>query len=149
MDKKYSQRTILLPQAELYKNHRLNKCSFLKNKLKDKGYPETLINQAYERYLQEGLPKIEKEAFNQTVRFTTRFHYDHKKDWIHFQKHWPILLEDPHLKHLLPNQPRVTYRKASNLKNKITPVNWNLYTGTLSTNMSNTIERYVSMWKKH
>lgn len=38
-----------------------------------------------------------------------------------FKKHCQILLEDPHLKPLLPDIPRVTYRKAPNLKNKIAP----------------------------
>ncbi|XP_073448025.1 meiotic recombination protein DMC1/LIM15 homolog [Aquarana catesbeiana] len=38
-----------------------------------------------------------------------------------FKKHWPILLEDPYLKPVLPNYPRITYRKAPNIKNKIAP----------------------------
>lgn len=37
------------------------------------------------------------------------------------KKHWPILLEDLHLKTLLPNIPKVTYRRAPNIKNKIAP----------------------------
>lgn len=32
-----------------------------------------------------------------------------------------MLLEDLHLKTLLPNKPKVTYRKAANIKNKIAP----------------------------
>lgn len=35
--------------------------------------------------------------------------------------HWNILLQDPHLKTILPTRPRVTYCKAPNLKNKIAP----------------------------
>lgn len=63
----------------------------------DKGYPESLIDQAYKHYLQDDLPKIEKEAFDQSVCFTTKFHTDFKKMETLFKKYWPILLEDPHL----------------------------------------------------
>lgn len=37
------------------------------------------------------------------------------------QKHWNILQQDPLLKTILPNIPRITYRKAPSLKNKIAP----------------------------
>lgn len=99
----------------------IKESSVLGAKLRDKGYPESLIQDAYMHYLSDTPLRSKEEVTDQPVRFTTRFHHDHKKMEGILKKHWPILLEDPHLKTLLPKFPIVTYRRASNVKNKIAP----------------------------
>lgn len=88
--------------------------------LRDKGCPESLIQEAYSLYLLDIPSQRDQGALDQSVRFTTRFHYDHKKMESILKKHWPILLEDLQLK-TLPKFPKVTYRRAPNIKNKIAP----------------------------
>lgn len=55
------------------------------------------------------------------MRFITTFHFQYKKKLNILSKHWNILQQDPLLKTILPTVPRITYRKAPNLKNKIAP----------------------------
>lgn len=90
--------------------------------MKDKGYPESFIQNAYRHYLTDTPAQAKKQvATNQSVRFITRFHRDHKRMETILRRHCPILLENPHLKTLLPTFPIVTYRRALNVKNKVAP----------------------------
>lgn len=54
----------------------IEQSDLLKNKLKDKGYPESLVDQAQKHYLQHTPLAYHKndENFNQSGRFITRFH---------------------------------------------------------------------------
>lgn len=102
-------------------NDFIEESSVLSQKLRDKGYPESLIQEAYSQYLLDIPSQIDQGTFDQSLHFTTRFHHDNKKMESIKKKHWPILLEDIHLKTILPKFSKVTYRRAPNIKNKIAP----------------------------
>lgn len=93
----------------------------LRNKFLDKGYPDNLVDLAYTTFLSGKKPKIKKQLENDTVRFITRYHGKYKKMEHILHKHWNILKQDPFLNNSLTNKPKVTYRRAPTLKNKIAP----------------------------
>lgn len=93
----------------------------LKNKFLEKGYPTSLIEQAYNQYLPGKKPKITKPPEEPEVRFITGFHSQHRKMEHILSKHWNTLKQDPHLNTSLHQRPKVTYRRAPTLKNKIAP----------------------------
>lgn len=57
----------------------------------------------------------------QPIRFTTQFHTSVKKMEQILAKHWPILLEDLYQKSAIPPRPKVSNRKAKNVKNSVAP----------------------------
>lgn len=93
----------------------------LKNKFLDKDYPEPLVNMAYKTYLKSKSPTSTHISGDHSTRFITTFYSQYRKMENILSNHWNILLQDPHLKTILPSRPKVTYRKAPNLKNKIAP----------------------------
>lgn len=97
----------------------------LKAKLLDKSYPESLIDQARDSFLELHPQEVSRDTPPDSrydfPRMITTFHTQNKKMENVLKKHWNILSQDPHLKSILPNQPKVTYRRAPNLKSKIAP----------------------------
>lgn len=79
----------------------------LKNKFLEKGYPNKVVNQAYTTFLPGKRPKTNKPPENVTARCITRYYGKYK--------------EDPLLNISLSDRPKVTYRRAPTLKNKIVP----------------------------
>lgn len=51
---------------------------------------------------------------------TVQFHHQYKQIESVFSIHRSIFLQDPHLKTSIPGKPKVSYRRTSNLKDKIT-----------------------------
>lgn len=103
----------------------------LKQKFIEKGYPPSLIEQAYTTYVN---PDTHTHKMNSSkdIRFTTQFHNKYKNMEHIVHKHWPILLQDPHLKDSIPNKPKFSYRKAPNIKGKIAPSKLKKKTNTSS-----------------
>lgn len=93
----------------------------LKTKFLEKGYPSTLIEQAFNTYLPGKPPKKENTSSSSNIRFITRFHGQYKRMESIISKHWEILKQDPFLSSSICDKPRVTYRRAPSLKNKIAP----------------------------
>ncbi|XP_077336748.1 transducin beta-like protein 2 isoform X2 [Lithobates pipiens] len=95
----------------------------LKQKFLEKGYPEKIVDQAYTTFLPRKKNKSVKPSEKTIVRFITGFHGQYKKIEHILNKHWNVLKQDPHLITTLRERPKVTYRRASTLKNKIAPSN--------------------------
>lgn len=93
----------------------------LKKKFADKDYPKDLVDQACNYYAKGKPAKKDKEITDHSTRFITTFNFQYKKMENILKKHWSILLQDPLLKTSLPLIPRITYRKAPSLKNRIAP----------------------------
>lgn len=94
----------------------------LSKKFLDKGYPTPLIDAAFHHYrsLSPG-PNRPPTTGKQPTRFITQFHDKYKKMEKILASHWPILLEDPHLRTTVDTKPKVAYRKSRNIKSKIAP----------------------------
>lgn len=99
----------------------IKQSTILKRTFLDKQYPEALVDQAYEIYLKGKPLKPVRELEDHSTRFITTFHFQYKKMEKISENHWNILQKDLHLKTILPEHPRVTYRRAPNLRNKIAP----------------------------
>lgn len=103
-----------------YETHGL----LLKAKFKDKGYPDHIIEDAFQYYLSENAKDKRQTSTDDTtqpVRFVTQYHNRFKQMEKIFTKHWSILREDPHLKPTISDKPLVTYRRAKNIKAQIAP----------------------------
>lgn len=101
----------------------IERSSSFKKKFSDKGYPALLVDEAYNHFLSE-IPQsrnLKSPSLSQAPRLITQFHTQHRKMEHILQKYWGILLEDPHLKNSLDEKPKITYRGAQNLKEKIAP----------------------------
>ena len=116
----------------------------LKKKFTEKQYPESLTEDAFKLYLNGKPLKPKRTMDNHPVRFMTTFHYKHKKMESILVKHWDILLQDPHLKPILPARPKITYRRAPNLKNKIAP---SKLKPTPTTSVTSTLIPLVGMYQ--
>lgn len=95
--------------------------TLLRRKFLEKGYPETLVDQAYNTFFSGKPSKTEKPPENPLARFIIRYHGQYKKMENILNKHWNILTQDPHINSILGDSPEVMYRRAPTLKNKIAP----------------------------
>lgn len=93
----------------------------LSNKFQDKGYPPHLVQKAFLQQAKKPPPKPKTSDNPQPTRFTTQFHDCHKKMENILAKHWCILLGDPFLGSSLTQLPKVSYRRAKNIKSRIAP----------------------------
>ncbi|PIO39511.1 hypothetical protein AB205_0069860 [Aquarana catesbeiana] len=103
-----------------YETHGL----LLKAKFKDKGYPDHIIEDAFQYYLSENAKEKRQTSTDNTtqpVRFVTQYHNRFKQMEKIFTKHWSILREDPQLNPTISDKPLVTYRQAKNIKAQIAP----------------------------
>lgn len=111
----------------------------METRFQEKGYPKTVIADAIKRTRNltqnDCLPKttittMPKKAnirqntkTNQTysLNFITTYNQSHSNIRDILTKHWPILMNDSHLKHILPIRPNCTFRRAITLKNLLAP----------------------------
>lgn len=99
----------------------VSQSTHLKQKFLEKGYPDKLVDQLYSTFLSGKKTKCDKPPENTEARFVTRYHGQYKKIEYILNKQWNMLKQDPHLSTTLSERPKVTYRKAPTLKNKIAP----------------------------
>lgn len=101
----------------------------LKKKFQDKGFPDDLVNNACQLYLDPDKNKNKQicqrnnnnEVFKTIPKFITQFHTKYRRMEKSLAKHWSILLEDPHLQQIIPAKPKIIYRKGKSVKSSIAP----------------------------
>lgn len=119
----------------------------LKKKFADKLYPNDLVDEACTFYSKGKPVRPKKSEIDHSTRFITTFHFQYRKMEKIMSKHWDILLQDPLLNTSLPTKPRVTYRKAPNLKNKIAPSKLIISSSSQSTDHPITLIPLVGMFQ--
>lgn len=99
--------------------------SLLVKRFEEKGYPQSIINEAFDRY---EVPISNKDTsssstnINSTsVRFVTTYNDKYKKVVSIIKKHFNILKLDQRLAPVLPPVPQVTFKRARTVKNIIAP----------------------------
>lgn len=101
----------------------------MRKKFREKKYPEKIISNAYHKagILTQGDCLVPKKKENTEINnkfrssFITTLNFQHHKICGILQKHWHILLNDPHLQKCIPPNPPIIYRRAKTLKNKLAP----------------------------
>lgn len=92
-------------------------------KFLDEGNPIPLLEEAFKHYRQTNtISRIQETPGTRPPTRFTQFHARFKKMEKILATHWPMLLEDPHLKNSL-TLPKVAYRKARNIKVRLPPAN--------------------------
>lgn len=105
----------------------------MSNRFKEKRYPRHLINCAKSRtgnLSQELclLPRGESKKQESTTaadfqhNFITTYNHSNPTIANILKKHWPILMNDPHLKMRIPERPKITFRRAKTVKNTLAPI---------------------------
>lgn len=96
--------------------------ALMARKFCEKGYPEGLVQEAFESY--ESLHTIQRNKKTNgmnTVRFITDYNNQYKEISRIICKHFNILKLDKRLYPQLPTAPQVTFRRARTIKNIIAP----------------------------
>lgn len=125
----YGQFKRLRRNCTIDKDYR-SQSNILKNRLKEKKYPSTIINYAYKKAgnltqlqcIQPRAPTQDMDTINPFKNtFVTTYNHEHRHIKNILAKHWHILKNDPHLDSLIPTAPRMIFRRAKTLKNILAP----------------------------